>query len=58
LLNLSKLDSHLKLLNKAKFETPSGSSDDVTIVKEDPRKEEISTELLSEFFRSKIWLGA
>lgn len=56
LLNLSKLDSDLKLLNKAKFETPSGSSDDVTIVKEDPRKEEISTELLSDFLERKSGL--
>ncbi|WP_185205228.1 PKD domain-containing protein [Chryseobacterium sp. C3] len=56
LLNLSKLDSDLRLLNKAKFETPSGTSDDVTIVKEDPRKEEISTELLSEFLERKSGL--
>lgn len=56
LLNLSKLDSDLKLLNKAKFETPSGTSDDVTIVKEDPRKEEISTELLSGFLERKSGL--
>ncbi|WP_336715282.1 PKD domain-containing protein [Chryseobacterium mucoviscidosis] len=56
LLNLSKLDSDLRLLNKAKFETPSGSSDDVTIVKEDPRKEEIATELLSEFLERKSGL--
>ncbi|MCY1662538.1 PKD domain-containing protein [Chryseobacterium sp. SL1] len=56
LLNLSKLDSDLKLLNKAKFETPSGSSDDVTIVKEDPKKEEISTELLSDFLERKSGL--
>lgn len=56
LLNLSKLDSDLKLLNKAKFETPSGTSDDVTIVKEDPRKEEISTELLSDFLERKSGL--
>jgi hypothetical protein len=56
LLNLSKLDSDLKLLNKAKFETPSESSDDVTIVKEDPRKEEIATELLSDFLERKSGL--
>ncbi|MCX8526128.1 PKD domain-containing protein [Chryseobacterium formosus] len=56
LLNLSKLDSQLRLLNKAKFETTSGSSEDVTVVKEDPKKEEITTELLSEFLERKSGL--
>jgi len=57
LLNLSKLDSQLKLLNKVEFAKVSGSSkDDVTIVKEDPRKKEIVTELLSEFLERKSGL--
>ena len=55
LFNLSKLDSDLKLLNKATFTAP-GSDKEVVIVKEDPKKEEISTELLSDFLERKSGL--
>ncbi len=55
LFNLSKLDSDLKLLNKAAFTAP-GSDKEVVIVKEDPKKEEISTELLSDFLERKSGL--
>jgi hypothetical protein len=55
LFNLSKLDSDLKLLNRVAFAT-SESEKEVTIVKEDPRKEEISTELLSDFLERKSGL--
>ncbi len=56
LLNLSKLDSQLKLLNKVDFISKGSSGEEVTIVKEDPRKEEIVTELLSEFLERKSGL--
>jgi len=56
LLNLSKLDSQLKLLNKVEFTAKGSSEEDVTIVKEDPRKKEIATELLSEFLERKSGL--
>ncbi|MFL9833757.1 Ig-like domain-containing protein [Chryseobacterium terrae] len=57
LLSLSKLDSQLKLLNKVDFARAADpSKEEVTIVKEDPRKEEIATELLSEFLERKSGL--
>jgi len=55
LFNLTKLDSDLRLLNKVAFAAP-GSGKEVTVVKEDPRKEEISTELLSDFLDRKSGL--
>ena len=57
LLNLSKLDSQLKLLNKVDFARAADpSKEEVTIVKEDPRKKEIASELLSEFLERKSGL--
>lgn len=57
LLNLSKIDSQLRLLNKVDFKAVAGSSgEEVTVVKEDVRKEEITTELLSEFLERKSGL--
>ncbi|SDI23390.1 hypothetical protein SAMN05421846_105132 [Chryseobacterium taeanense] len=57
LLNLSKIDSQLRLLNKVDFlPTPGSSGEEVTVVKEDSRKEEITTELLSEFLERKSGL--
>lgn len=57
LLSLSKIDSQLKLLNKVEFKAVPGSSEEeVTVVKEDARKEEITTELLSEFLERKSGL--
>jgi hypothetical protein len=57
LLSLSKLDSQLKLLNKVDFARAADpSKEEVTIVKEDPRKEEIESELLSEFLERKSGL--
>jgi hypothetical protein len=56
LFNLSKLDSQLRLLNKVEFAAAPGSVEEVTIVKEDPRKEEITSELLSEFLERKSGL--
>jgi hypothetical protein len=56
LLNLSKLDTQLKLLNKVDFTAKGSSGEDVTIVKEDPRKKEIVTELLSDFLERKSGL--
>ena len=55
LLNLSRLDEKLKLLNKAEF-SKEGPSDGITVVKEDPRKSEVVTELLSEFLERKSGL--
>ncbi|QQV01676.1 MULTISPECIES: PKD domain-containing protein [Chryseobacterium] len=55
LLNLSKLDSDLKLLNKAAF-TASGSDKEIVIVKEDPKKKELATELLNDFLERKSGL--
>jgi len=54
--NLSRLDSQLKLLNKAKFDIDSGSAEQITIVKEDPKKKEIATELLKDFLERKSGL--
>ncbi|MGO4710544.1 Ig-like domain-containing protein [Chryseobacterium sp. 2TAF14] len=57
LLTLSKLDSQLKLLNKVDFvRAADPSKEEITIVKEDPRKEEITSELLSEFLERKSGL--
>jgi hypothetical protein len=56
LLNLSKLDSQLRLLNKAKFDLDTGSEEEVEIIKEDPRKKEITTELLKDFLERKSGL--
>lgn len=57
LLSLSKLDSQLKLLNKVDFTRAADpTKEEVTIVKEDPRKEEITSELLSEFLERKSGL--
>lgn len=56
LLNLSKLDSQLRLLNKVDFPSGSGSGDDVTVVKQDAKKDKISTELLSDFLERKSGL--
>ncbi|SDM19020.1 PKD domain-containing protein [Chryseobacterium taihuense] len=55
LLNLSKLDSDLKLLNKAAFTAP-GSDKEIVIVKEDPKKKELATELLNDFLERKSGL--
>ncbi|NIF06627.1 PKD domain-containing protein [Chryseobacterium sp. Tr-659] len=54
LLNISKLDDKLKLLNQAEF--AKGSADGITVVKEDPRKKDIVGELLSEFLERKSGL--
>lgn len=57
LLSLSKLDSQLKLLNKVDFvRAADPTKEEVTIVKEDPRKEEITSELLSDFLERKSGL--
>ncbi len=57
LLSLSKLDSQLKLLNKVDFARAADpTKEEVTIVKEDPRKEEITSELLSDFLERKSGL--
>ncbi|MEC3874303.1 Ig-like domain-containing protein [Chryseobacterium salviniae] len=54
--NLTKLDSQLKLLNKAKFDFDPEFAEEITIVKEDPRKKEITTELLKDFLERKSGL--
>lgn len=57
LLSLSKLDSQLKLLNKVDFARAADpTKEEVTIVKEDPRKVEITSELLSDFLERKSGL--
>lgn len=57
LLNLSKIDSQLRLLNKVDFvATAVSSGEEVNVVKEDSRKEEITSELLSEFLERKSGL--
>lgn len=57
LVSLSKLDSQLRLLNKAEFaRIPGSSKEEVIITKEDPRKKEIVSELLSEFLERKSGL--
>lgn len=54
--NLTKLDSQLKLLNRAKFDLDPESAEEITIVKEDPKKQEIATELLKDFLERKSGL--
>lgn len=54
LLNISKLDDKLKLLNQAEFSKEG--SDFVTVVKQDPRKDDVVSELLSEFLERKSGL--
>jgi len=51
LLNISKLDEQLRLLNQAEF-SKEGSSEGITVVKQDPKKDVVS-ELLSEFLERK-----
>lgn len=53
LLNISKLDEKLRLLNKADF---SKESDGVTVVRQDPKKDDVVSELLSEFLERKSGL--
>jgi len=55
LLNISRLDEKLRLLNKAEFakEVPS---EGVNVVKQDPRKDDVVSELLSEFLERKSGL--
>lgn len=55
LLNISKLDEQLRLLNHAEF-SKEGSSDGVTVVKQDPKKDDVVSELLSEFLERKSGL--
>jgi hypothetical protein len=50
--NISKLDDQLRLLNQAEF-AKEGSSDGVTVVKQDPKKDDVVSELLSEFLERK-----
>lgn len=50
--NISKLDDQLRLLNQAEF-AKEGSSDGVTVVKQDPKKGDVVSELLSEFLERK-----
>ncbi|WP_294232519.1 hypothetical protein [uncultured Chryseobacterium sp.] len=54
LLNLSRLDSQLRLLNKADFSSASG--EEITVIKQDTKKDKISTELLSNFLERKSGL--
>jgi len=55
LLNISKLDEKLRLLNKAEF-SKEGSEEGITVVKQDPRKDDVVSELLSEFLERKSGL--
>jgi len=55
LLNISKLDEKLRLLNQAEF-AKEGSSDGITVVKQDPKKDDVVSELLSEFLERKSGL--
>ncbi|UKB81176.1 PKD domain-containing protein [Chryseobacterium sp. MEBOG07] len=55
LLNISKLDEKLRLLNKAEF-AKDGSPEGVTVVKQDPKKDDVVSELLSEFLERKSGL--
>lgn len=52
LFNISKLDEKLRLLNKAEF-LKEGSEEGITVVKQDPRKDDVVSELLSEFLERK-----
>lgn len=53
LLTISKLDEKLKLLNKAEF---SKEGEGVTVVRQDPKKEDVVSELLSDFLDRKSGL--
>jgi len=53
LLNISKLDEKLRLLNKAEF---SKEGEGTTVVRQDPKKEDVVSELLSEFLERKSGL--
>jgi len=53
LFNISKLDEKLRLLNKADF---SKEGDGVTVVRQDPKKDDVVSELLSEFLDRKSGL--
>ncbi|WP_326984360.1 PKD domain-containing protein [Chryseobacterium sp. MYb264] len=55
LLNISKLDEKLRLLNKVEF-AKEGSSEEVDVVKQDPKKDDVVSELLSEFLERKSGL--
>ena len=55
LLNISKLDDKLKLLNQAEF-SKEGSSDGITVVKQDAKKKDVVSELLSDFLERKSGL--
>lgn len=55
LLNISRLDEKLRLLNKAEF-SKEGSSDGVDVVMQDPKKDDVVSELLSEFLERKSGL--
>lgn len=55
LLNISKLDEQLRLLNQAEF-SKEGSAEGVTVVKQDPKKDDVVSELLSEFLERKSGL--
>ncbi|MDV7698755.1 PKD domain-containing protein [Chryseobacterium soli] len=55
LLNISKLDEKLRLLNQAEFSKET-TSDGVTVVKQDPKKGDVVSELLSEFLERKSGL--
>lgn len=54
LLNISKLDEQLRLLNQAEFSKEG--SEGVTVVKQDPKKDDVVSELLSEFVERKSGL--
>lgn len=53
LFNISKLDEKLRLLNRADF---SKEGDGVTVVRQDPKKDDVVSELLSEFLDRKSGL--
>lgn len=53
LFNISRLDEKLRLLNKAEF---SKEGEGVTVVREDPKKDDVVSELLSEFLERKSGL--
>jgi len=55
LLSISKLDEQLRLLNQAEF-SKEISSEGVTVVKQDPKKDDVVSELLSGFLERKSGL--
>lgn len=55
LLNISKLDDKLRLLNQVEFAKET-SSESVTVVRQDPKKDDVVSELLSEFLERKSGL--